>query len=135
MEFSQEEIQRKYNLLSPRLKEEMNSIKEVDSLTEICEENKIDNFLEIQENISFLILGLINFDDFKTNILSIVGELGQQVYQQIFNTILLPILPLLQNRKEETTITKIQEAKKMNSVERQKKATEYNGKDTYREKI
>ncbi len=130
MEFSQEEIQRKYNLLSPRLKEEMNSIKEVDSLTEICEENKIDNFLEIQENISFLILGLINFDDFKTNILSIVGELGQQVYQQIFNTILLPILPLLQNRKEETTITKIQEEKKMNSVERQKKAKEYNGKDT-----
>ncbi len=114
----------------------MNSTKEVDSLSDICLRNNIDNnFLNIQENISFLILGLINFDEFKTNILNIVGEKGQTIYQEIFNTILLPIIPLLQNRKEETIISKIQEAKKMSPEERKEKAIEYNDKDTYREKI
>lgn len=136
MEFLPDEIQKKYNSLSPRLKEEMNSEKEVDLLVEILEENNIsNNFDTIQKNISYLILGLIDFDKFKNNI---VGESSQKVYQQIFNNILLPIIPLLENRKEEkseTTISKIQKAKEMTPQERQKKAIEYNGKDIYREQL
>lgn len=115
IQYSQEEINAKYKLLPEELKDFLSSAEEVDMLNEICIKHELLNqFMDIQKNIAFVTLGLLNFNDFKNYIFSIAKNesSGQIAYQQIFNMIFLPIMHLINREAPETIAPEIPKPQK-----------------------